>query len=302
MTAEPPPAALSVVVPSVNGWDDLRGCLAALDGQRAEVDLEVLVADRVGQATRAAIAAEFPRVRIIEAATGTTIPDLRAMAFEQASGTAVAVIEDHVLVPPGWARAMLACLERGEDVVGGAVENAATDRLVDWAAFLCEYHHLLPPIAAGPVDSITGNNTVYRRSVLACYRDAWHAGRWERHLHDAMRRGGVRLYQHPEIVVGHKIHYTVGRYASQRFLYSRAYAGERVGGTPLARRLAYGAAALLLPPLLLWRVLRTVWGKRVHRQELVRSVPLIGLFTLAWGAGEMTGYWFGAGRALARVR
>ena len=280
----------------------MRGCLEALEAERAEVDFEVLVPDRVGKATRATIAAEFPKVRVIAASASTTIPELRAMAFEQASGAAVAVIEDHVLVPRGWARAMLNCLADGEDVVGGAVENAATDRLVDWAAFLCEYHHLLPPIPAGPVDCLTGNNTVYRRSVLACYADAWRAGQWEDHLHRAMRRGGVTLHQHPEIVVGHRMHYTVGRYFGQRFLYSRAWAGMRSANAPVPEPLIRGAVALLLPPVLFWRVVRTVWKKKSHRRELIRSLPLIALFTLAWGAGEMVGYWFGAGDALARVR
>jgi hypothetical protein len=224
------------------------------------------------------------------------------MAFEQAGGAAVAVIEDHVLVPKGWARAMLACLAGGEDVVGGAVENAATDRTVDWATFLCEYHHLLPPIPAGPVDRLTGNNTVYRRSVLARYEAAWREGRWEDHLHAAMSRGGVTLYQHPEIVVWHRMHYTVSRYLGQRFLYSRAWAGMRSAEASAAERLMRGAMAVLLPPLLCWRVVSTVWRKQAHRPELVRSLPLIGLFTLAWGAGEMVGYWFGAGDALARVR
>ena len=302
MTSEPRPAALSVVVPSVNGWGDLRGCLEALEAERAGVDLEVLVPERVGGVVRTRVAEAFPWVTVIAAPETSTIPELRTMAFERATGAAVAVIEDHVLVPPGWARAMLGCLERGEDVVAGAVENGATERLVDWAAFLCEYHHLLPPLPAGPVDRITGNNTAYRRSVLACYRDAWQAGRWEDFLHDAMRRGGVRLHQHPEIVVRHRMHYTVGLYAAQRFLFSRAWAGMRATGTSRLDRLARGAAAMLLPPILFWRVVRTVWGKKAHRIELARSVPLIGLFTLVWGAGEMVGYWFGAGDALARVR
>jgi len=302
VTSEPGPAALSVVVPSVNGWGELRGCLQALEAERAEADLEILVPDRVGKATRSAIASEFPEVRVIAASASTTIPELRAMAFEQASGAAVAVIEDHVIVPRGWARAVLKCLADGEDVIGGAVENAATDRTVDWAAFLCEYHHLLPPIPAGAVDSLTGNNTVYRRSLLARYEEAWRAGQWEDHLHAAMRRSGVTLHQHPEIVVGHRMHYTVGRYFGQRFLYSRAWAGMRSVKAPVPERVARGAGAVLLPPVLFWRVVRTVWRKRSHRHELFRALPLIALFTLAWGAGEMVGYWFGPGDALARVR
>ena len=84
MTAEPHPA-LSVVVPSVNGWDDLRGCLEALERERAEVDLEVLVPDRVGDSVRTRVAETFPWVTVIPAPERSTIPALRAMAFERAS-------------------------------------------------------------------------------------------------------------------------------------------------------------------------------------------------------------------------
>lgn len=293
--------ALSVVVPSVNGWGDLGGCLAALERQREDVALEVLVVDRLGEALQQQVKQHFPWVRVLSAPGGTTIPALRAMAFEAASGDAVAVIEDHVLVPPGWARAMLARLEAGEQVIGGAVENAATEKLVDWAAFLCEYSQLIPPLASGPVRGITGNNTIYRRELLARYGEVWRAGRWENYLHDALHRDGVTLYQHPEIVVGHKKHYTVWEYLSQRYLYARSYAGARVAGMPASRKLAYGCAGFLLPPLLFVRVVRTIWGKGRHRRELLRSLPLLLLFTSGWGVGEIVGYWCGPGDALAKV-
>jgi hypothetical protein len=240
-------------------------------------------------------------VALIPAGAGTTIPDLRAMAFEQARGESVAVIEDHVIVPAGWATALLGAQARGEDVVGGSVDNAATERLVDWAAFLCEYSQLLPPLAEGPVEGLTGNNTVYRRGLLERHRETTRAGRWENYLHDALRRDGVVLYQRPEIKVGHKKHYTVWEYLSQRYLYARSYAGARVAGAPVARRLLYGAAAFALPPVLFLRVVRTVWGKGRHRGELIRSLPLLALFVSSWGLGEVVGYWFGPGDALSKV-
>jgi len=293
--------ALSVVVPSVNGWGDLKACLSALAQERRDVALEVLVADRLGDALRQQVQEHFPWVRVLAAPSGTSIPALRALAFEAARGAAIAVIEDHVQVPPGWARALLGRIEAGDQVAGGAVENAATESLVDWAAFLCEYSQLMPPLPSGPVRWLTGNNTIYRGDLLARYAEVWRAGRWEDHLHDAMRRDGVALQQCPEIVVGHKKHYAVGEYLTQRYLYARSYAGLRVAGMAVSRKLAYGLAAFLLPPLLLARIVRTTWGKKRHRRELLRSLPLLLLFTSAWGVGEIIGYWRGPGDALARV-
>lgn len=293
--------ALSVVVPSVNGLGDLVGCLEALDAQRSDVSLEMLVADRCGESVRQVVRQRFPAARILEAPPGTTIPALRAMAFDAARGEAVAVIEDHVIVPRGWARSLLAEQSAGAQVVGGGVENAATERLVDWAAFLCEYSHCIPPLPEGPSDWVTGNNVIYPRALLRQHRESLAPHLWENHLHDTLRRDGVELVCRPEIKVGHKKHYTVGEYLSQRYLYARSYAGARAAGASPLKRVAYGAAALALPPVLYYRIVSRVLGKRRHRAELVRSLPLLALFVCGWAAGEVAGAWFGPGDSLSRV-
>jgi glycosyl transferase family 2 len=296
--AEPPPQ-LSVVVPSVNGWGDLEGCLRALAAQR-DVTTEILVADRVGGTLRQQVRQAFPQVRLLEAAPGTTIPALRRLAFAAARADIVGVIEDHVLVPPDWAARMLAQHAQGHQVVGGSVENAATESLVDWSAFLCEYSHcLIPP--SGPSSWVTGNNVTYRRALLERFAGVLTDDRWENHLHDAIRDAGIPLSSRPEIVVGHKKHYTVGEYVSQRFLYSRSYAGARLAGAGAYRRAVYGFATFALPPLLFWRVVSRVRASGRHGRELMWSLPLLALYVVAWAAGETAGAWMGAGDALSRV-
>jgi hypothetical protein len=109
------------------------------------------------------------------------------------------------------------------------------------------------------------------------------------------------LWCRPDIVAHHKKHYTVREYVSQRFLYARAYAGARVSGTGPAYRLAYGLLAFALPPVLFARIVSRVWRSGAHRGELGRSLPLLALFVIAWGLGEVVGGWFGEGDALAKV-
>jgi len=292
--------SLSVVVPSVNGWNDLEGCLRALYAQDAGGAIEVLVADRVGRSVREPLGRGFPQARLIAADAGTTIPELRARAFAEARGAIVGVIEDHVLVPPDWARLMLAEHAAGAEVVGGSVVNAATARLVDRAAFLCEYSQSLMP-ADGPSPWVTGNNVTYRAALLATHRPAWEAGRWENHLHDALRADGVTLLSRPAIAVGHKMHYTVGSYLYQRYLYSRSYAGMLAQSAGPARRLAMGLASFALPPVLLARIVSRVWATKRHRADLLASLPLQAVFTVGWAAGEVAGWWAGPGDALQRV-
>jgi hypothetical protein len=295
-------AGLSVVVPSVNGFDDLRGCLDALMREASHTSLEVLVPERCGETLRHSVRRDYPSVRLIPVAPDTTIPMMRARAFRAATGVAVAVIEDHIIVPPGWAQRLLDEVARGVAVIGGSVENAATDTLLDQAAFLCEYSQCLRPLPEGPVDWLTGNNVAYRRDVLEQYRDVTDEGRWENYLHDRLRERGIALICRPDICVGHRKHYTFTEYLSQRYLYARSYAGARVSGGPLARRIVYALASVALPPLLFARIAARVIAKTKDRWLLLRCTPLILVFVTAWGWGELVGYTCGAGNSLQRVR
>jgi hypothetical protein len=292
---------LSVVIPSVNGFGDLEGCLRALEIQRRDVDLEVLVVDRLGEPLRKQVRDRFPWARLIEVERNATIPEMRAIGFAQASAPAVGVIEDHVLVREGWAKKMLDALAGGAVVVGGPIENAATATLMDWASFLCEYSHCVPPLPEGRVEWLPGNNVVYARRVLDQYPDVIAEHKWENRLHDAIRDSGTPLICRPEVVADHKKHFTFGEYMSQRYLYSRSYAGARVRGAPLAKRLAYASGSLILPPLLFWRTVSRIRAKGRHSAELNRSLPYIALFVVAWAAGELVGYLAGAGDSLSRV-
>ena len=214
---EPAPR-LSVVVPSVNGLGDLRGCLDALVREGAETPLEILVPERCGEQVRQVVRRDYPAVVVMPVSTETTIPAMRAAAFRVAHGEAVAVIEDHVLVPLGWARRLLDEIAQGAVVVGGSVSNAANDSLVDRAAFLCEYSHCLPPLPDGPATWLTGNNVAYRRDLLQRYQAVAEAGHWENYLHDRLRHDGVELICRSNIQVAHKKHYRFTEYLSQRYL------------------------------------------------------------------------------------
>lgn len=292
---------LSVVVPSVNGWDDLAVCMAALEAEREDVALEVLVPERCGDRVRERLAERFPWAIVLPVLPAATIPEMRALAFDTAVSRSIAVIEDHIVVPRGWARDLLLARQTAQ-VVGGAVSNAATDSVIDWAAFLCEYSQLLPPLLAGPSRWLAGNNTVYDQALLERHRAATHAGKWENHLHDVLRDDGVTLICRPDIVVGHRKHYTFGEYLAQRFWFARSYAGTRIRPDDGLRRTAFGIGALALPPVLFWRTVSRAMRKHVDRGLLWRAMPLIAVFVCSWGAGEVVGYWFGPGDSLSKVR
>ena len=294
---------LSVLIPAVNGVEILLECLDALRANAASgVRLEIILLDRNGDDALRVLAARAPDAVVLPVSAQTTIPEMRALGFRHARADAIAVIEDHVIVPSDWARRMLDALAAGCDVVGGSVRNAATGTIVDWAAFLCEYSHMLAPVAGQRVEGLTGNNVVYRRSVVERYSLVLDEGRWEDHFHAVMRNDGIALTCRPDITVGHKMHYRIRDYVSQRYLYARAYAGMQRARMPFLRRALFTAGSFALPPLLLARVIGRVRASNRHQAELIRSLPLLAVFVCAWAAGEAVGYAAGPGDALARVK
>lgn len=291
---------LSVVVPSVNGWPYLSETLRALH-LTPDVSLDIIVPDRCGPAVREQVARTFPDVRVLPAAPDTSIPSLRAMACAAARADSIAIIEDHISVPPDWASALLAARARGDRVAGGLVVNGATSTLRDRVAFLCEYSAALQKHRAGPSAWLMGNNTVYARELLADHI-AEIAQHWEDHLHASLRASGVELMLHPDIIVRHMMRFTMSEYVVQRFLYSRSFAGMRTAGRPFPARAARAAACIALPVVLLARIARRAWPDPEHRRTFIRGLPMLTIFVSAWAIGEMVGCIAGAGNALSKVR
>ena len=294
---------LSIVIASVNGLEILLECLTALRRTASSaVALEILVVDRCGTEVRQTLASRMPDVLVLPVEPGTSIPEMRAIGFEHARGSAIAVIDDHILVPPDWATQVQRALASGASVVGGSIHNAATDTAVDWAAFFCEYSHLIAPEAGRDVARLTGNNVTYVRALRESYSAAARKGQWEDAFHDALRRDGIRLMCAPEIAVGHKMHQRMQDYISQRYWYSRARTGGASGQLTLSQRALGVARSFVLPPVLFARIVGRVLRSRRHRRELMTSLPLVALFVCVWAAGEAVGYATGPGHSLAKIR
>jgi glycosyltransferase involved in cell wall biosynthesis len=286
------PPEVSVLIACVNGMPVIEECLACL-----QPGLEVIVVDF----TRAPIREKFPWVRFVDVPVGTSIPRMRTIGLEQSHGDIVVVIEDHCLAEPGWAGRIVAAHAAHPECVaiGGAVENGSCERLTDWAVFFCEYSRFMPPLREGPGPDITGNNVSYKRAAFAGIpEDVLAGGFWESTLHPRLLEGGARFYCDPSIVVRHKKEFGFAYFVSQRYHYSRYYAGRLAEPWGVLRRIARGAASLALPAVLLARIASNV---KSHRKELLLSLPLLAVFTGVWAFGEVVGCLFGPGDSLGKI-
>jgi hypothetical protein len=292
-------ADLSVVVASVNGLPYLDECLAALAERAPEA--AVIVADSTDEQTRAHLRERWPAVKLLSFEEQKTVPELRAAGVFAAETPCVALIEDHCVVQDSWARRLVERHAEGHPVVGGAVRNAATERLRDWAAFFCEYSEHMEPVPNGPVEALPGMNVSYDRAALAEIEPLLREGRWETWLHAHLRSRGFELYADPELTILHDKDFGFREFVSQRWHYSRSYAGMRNAELGW-KRVLYALGSPLLVPLIYGRIARNVLRRRRHRRELVLATPLILLYLCVWSAGEAIGYAFGGGRSLLEVR
>jgi hypothetical protein len=291
--------ALAVVVASVNGARYLCDCLDALE--RRCPDAEVVVADWTDTETRRMVGQRWPAIKLLSFDQPMTVPELRAAGIFAAKAPYVSVIEDHCVVGHGWAERLLEAHRRGHSVVGGPIRNGAVDRIRDWAAFFCEYSAHMEPEAAGLVGDLPGMNVSYDRRALTAIEDLLHEGRWESWLHPRLHARGFAFYCDGDAVLDHVKRFGVREFLSQRYHYSRSYAGMRNAELGW-KRPVYILASPLLSPLLYYRIARNVWRKRRHRKEFLLATPLILVYLAVWGFGEAVGYALGGGRSLLRVK
>jgi glycosyltransferase involved in cell wall biosynthesis len=290
---------LSVVIASVNGMPYLGRCLDAL-AERAP-GAEVVVADWTDEATRAEVRERWPSVKLLSFDEPKTIPELRATGVFAATAPVVALIEDHCLVAPGWADRLEAAHAGGHEVAGGPIRNVATGRIRDWAAFFCEYSAVMEPMPRGPVAGLPGMNVSYGPKALAEIDDLLREGRWETWLHPRLQQRGFELWCEPDAVVEHDKDFDLGEFLSQRYHYSRSYAGMRNPDLG-ARRGLYAVGTPLLIPLLYARMAGNVFARRRSRRQFLLATPLVLLYITVWAFGEAVGYTFGGGRSLLKVR
>ncbi|HZR91438.1 MAG TPA: glycosyltransferase family 2 protein [Gaiellaceae bacterium] len=290
---------LSVVVASVNGQPYLGRCLEALAEHCPGA--EVVVADWTDEATRAQVRQRWPHVKLLSFDEPMAVPELRAAGVYASSAPVVALIEDHCLVTPSWGERLLAGHRAGHGVVGGPVRNVAVRRLRDWAAFFCEYSAVMEPMPAGPVPGLPGMNVSYGRAALEEIDDLLREGRWENWLHPRLVERGFALHCEPQAVVEHDKDFDAREFLSQRYHYSRSYAGMRnpeLGG----KRVLYALGTPLLVPLLYARIARNVFSRRRLRREFLLATPLVLLYVCVWAFGEAVGYLRGGGRSILKVR
>ena len=289
---------------STEDTDRVIETIEALDPAISGEWCEIVIADRLQDELTTRIRRYYPHVRVIDCPPDMTLTEMRTVAFEASSAPIVAVTEDHCVPGPGWATAVRRAFDEGGPdlvAVGGSVVNGVTDTGLDWATYLCEYSFFSPPVAEGESAILPGMNVAYCRTALESVpRELLVNGFWETTVHPLLFEQGGKLISLNELVMFHKKRFSWRLFASQRFTYSRYYAGLRFGGAALPKRIAASLASLALPPVLLMRAIKAARVKGLGREMLRASPYLLPLYCV-WAVGESVGALRGPGNALAMI-
>ncbi len=292
---------ISIVTVSVDGSPSIDECLRALERQQGNTDAEIIVVSCCKDSTAEYIRKNFPCVKLLQLSERLSIPELRATGMSYATGDIIVITEDCCIAQENWFQEIIKAHELGYGAVGGAIENESADRIVNWAAYLCEYSHSMLPIPHGEVDGIAGNNASYRREALNKVNEFVKKNCWEFFLHEELKKLGVKFLSMPTIVVSKKKEFGFLYFLTQRFHYSRSFADMRRRRVSLPKRILYVFFSPFLPLLMMWRITQEVFRKRRRRKEFLLSLPLMTVFLLSYALGEFIGYLLGPGKSLVKV-
>ena len=285
---EQPAGRISVTVAANRAPELLRACLTSLVPQCSAHAAELIVVRAGPGSELEQLARDWPTVRFIAAPLDATIPQLRGLGLQAATGDFVALTEDHCVAAPDWLSALVAAAGPEVVAVGGGMGNAQTRRAVDWGAYFSEYGFFDASRPAGDDALLTAANVAYRRPVLRQVTEGALAGDWENVVHGRLQAQGLATRFASRAVIRQNRTYHLGDFCRDRFEHGRDYARARLAEEPGTNRWVRTLACVALPFVLTLRVARA--AGRSDPAAFLRALPATFTFLAAWSIGEVAGY------------
>jgi hypothetical protein len=281
--------ARATIAASVRGFlDDLgdRGRLIVADGSR----------DGSAELARAVSS----RVEVVTLPPGSLAPVLWREGMLASDAEIVAFSTAQMMPHPGHLDALLAPMTNDvASAVGGPIAAGRDLSAVDRAMYLLRYANYLPPVPESATFDPPGDNAAYLRRDLDLVADSWRSGFWEIDVHRRLRALGRPIATAHQAVVEFVGGCSLGGAMSHRLAHARRFGSGRAEGRGLAARLARSAAAPVVPPLLLSRILRNLHARGEPIGPWLPALPFLGVLLSAWSLGEAAGAILGPGRGRA---
>lgn len=299
-----PIQALSVILITPDTFETVRRTCGYLAAQSIVERLELILCAPLESELHAdtEMLARFGKTTIVETGNCRVVAQVKAMAARKASAPHIAFIEEHAFPHPCYAQHLLEALEQGYAAAGPLMVNANPKLAASWANFVIEYGPWAGWSEARSPEHLPGNNGSYRREALLSFETSLEAMLdAESLLHWELKRRGERLRHEPRAKVFHVNITAFQPFWKVHYYYSRMFASARAAAWPIWKRLLYAGGGALIPIIRLKR----------HWPDIRRVTPassrtptfwvLLALGLVSAAAGEVVGYFAGAGRSRERI-
>lgn len=293
---------ISVIVAAQDAGPNLERCINALIPQIPPGEMEIIVVDGSRRKDVRARLGSNCAITILHGPSQPNVPQLWTAGIQASRGRIVALTIENCVPAADWVEQMLKAHDGTWVGVGGAIEMAPQNGLVDWAVYFSRYSNYMLPFESRFLDDVAGDNCSYKREALEPVRSLANGGFWETFVHEDMRRRGERLLSAPAPVVIYFGGLTGFRFLRRRFIHGRYFAARRSREFTGPQRIMRAAGSFLVPLLLVRRIAARVWRNGRHRMKFLMTFPVIAAFVVAWAAGEGVGYLEGPSRARVPTR
>ncbi|MEO6655357.1 MAG: glycosyltransferase, partial [Pyrinomonadaceae bacterium] len=253
---------LSVIVVSSYSHQSLRNCIDSILANQHLDKVEILVADCCSDKPVSNLIEKYPNVGFIHFPQNTGIPALAGAGIKQAKGEIIALTDSSCEVGIGWISAILAAHQSSSPVIGGSVDVGGPMKMIDWAAYFCEYGQFMSPLKAATVEVLPGNNISFKRSVIDGRTEYVQPEFWKTYWCEELKEEGLELISEPTMLVHYSKTFQVVPFFVRRFHHARCFAGMRTRRLSVSKRVLYLGGSPLLPFIFLYRTIVTVLAKK----------------------------------------
>jgi hypothetical protein len=233
---------------------------------------------------------EYPLIYTLRVAGENGIPYLTAAGIAQSTGEIIVLTDSSCVVESNWITSILSAHQSAFLVIGGTVEIQGRMKLLDLAAYFCEYGQFAKPLKSGASKALPGNNISFKRELLATESSYAKREFWKTYWCEELRGKGIMLMLDSSIRVFYTKSSELIPFLIRRFRQGRSYAAMRTKQFTYLKRLIYLAGSFFLPLVFLYRIISTIIGKKRFLKRLVLSFPFIVLAVFFWTIGETWGY------------
>lgn len=293
--------ALSVVLVTPGGYDEIRTTLRHLVAQTIAPRIELLIVATRPERVQlpADVVAAFMSLRFVEVPDLHSLARAKAFAVPHAKAEFIVFAEDHSFPEPGWAEALVDAHARGFGGVAPEMKNGNPDSGLSWVAMFLHFGGNVVPDSGFETDyPAASHNMSYRRdALLALGGDLGRRMLAEVFLHDALRAQGLRLWVEPAAATRHVNISTMSALLRHAWFGGRLYGGLRCSfdGWSMGRRIVYAGGSPLVPLIRMRRAIREI-RRAGHADRMLPGslLPMLAILVVH-AAGEATGYLLGVG-------